>query len=86
MIYAYGNVKNSRYPYRYNDTDIKLSNNMLDYWSNFVKTGNPNREGLTEWTEWNNTDNKVMEFGDNVGMIDDKYLKLYDIFDNFLKV
>ena len=86
MIYAYGNVYKTKYKYRYNNSDIALSNDMLEYWSSFVKSGDPNREGLPEWKEWNNTDNKVMEFGTNIGMINDKYLGLYDIFDNFLKV
>jgi para-nitrobenzyl esterase len=30
-------------------TDYKLSSEMLDYWSNFAKNGNPNGHGLEEW-------------------------------------
>ncbi len=86
LIYAYGNVAKSRYGYRYNDSDIKLSNDMLKYWSNFVKTGNPNEAGLKNWSLWNETNHEIIEFGDNVGMIKDKYLALYEIFDKFLNV
>lgn len=86
MIYAYGNVKKSKYDYRYNESDIKLSEVMLDYWSSFVKTGNPNSGSNNKWELWNPTDNKVLELGNNVGMINDKYLELYKIFDNYLGV
>jgi carboxylesterase type B len=34
--------------------DYSLSDIMADYWANFVKTGNPNGEGLTEWTPFTN--------------------------------
>ena len=84
MIYAYGNVKNSKYSYRYNDSDIKLSNIMLKYWSNFAKTGNPNGSDNPKWDIWDNTPNKIMELGTNVSMIEDKYLELYEIIDEFI--
>ena len=85
MIYAYGNVKNTPYKYRYNQSDLDLSEVMLKYWSNFAKYGNPNGEGLTEWPEYNTNDYKVMELGSNVGLIDDKYLELYPIIDEFIE-
>ena len=31
------------------EDDYKLSAEMLDYWTNFMKCGNPNGNGLTEW-------------------------------------
>ena len=86
MIYAYGNVYKSPYDYRYDESDILLSNKMLNYWSNFVKVGNPNSKNLEEWKEWKNEDTNIMELGSNVGMIKDKYLDLYDIYDEFLEV
>lgn len=79
MIYAYGNVKNSSYKYRYNQSDRDLSEMMLNYWANFAKTGNPNGDNLPKWEE-----NKVMELGSNVGPIEDKYLKLYPIIEEFM--
>jgi para-nitrobenzyl esterase len=32
-----------------NAKDSKLSSRMLSYWTNFAKTGNPNRKGLPKW-------------------------------------
>ena len=29
--------------------DYELSKNMVSYWTNFMKNGNPNGEGLPEW-------------------------------------
>ena len=29
--------------------DYELSECMVNYWTNFAKTGNPNGEGLPEW-------------------------------------
>lgn len=31
------------------ERDYALSDRMMDYWTNFMKTGNPNSEGLPEW-------------------------------------
>jgi para-nitrobenzyl esterase len=35
---------------------VALSNAMIDYWSQFARTGNPNRDksGLSEWSPWSN--------------------------------
>ena len=84
MIYAYGNVKKSKYDYRYNDTDNKLSDIMLKYWSNFTKCGDPNGADLPKWDIWDNNPNQIMELGTNVSMIEDKYLELYEIIEDFI--
>jgi para-nitrobenzyl esterase len=34
---------------RYTEEDRKLSEIMIDYWTNFVKSGDPNGIGLPEW-------------------------------------
>ena len=83
----YGNVKNAERPYRYNDSDLKLSEQMSNYIMSFVKTDNPNYAGGAEWTPWSASTHKVMEFGDNVSMIDDPFTFLYGImaeYDNYL--
>lgn len=32
------------------EEDYKLSDHMVDYWSNFMKTGDPNGVGLSQWS------------------------------------
>lgn len=83
IIYAYGNVKHCEYDYRYNKSDIKLSETMLSYWSNFAKTGNPNGEGLPAWNQYTGSGDNVMELGSNVGPIADKYLELYPLLEEY---
>ena len=85
MIYAYGNVKNCKYDYRYNKDDLKLSETMLSYWSNFAKTGDPNGEGLPTWSLYSGDGDGVMELGKNVGKIDDRYLGVYPIIDRYIE-
>ena len=52
--YVLQNINEERYPAE----DIKLSDMMSTYWTNFAKSGNPNGEDLLEWpafTEQNQT-------------------------------
>ena len=36
--------------YAWTDDDFKVSETMLNYFANFIKTGNPNDGKLPEWT------------------------------------
>ena len=81
MIYAYGCLGLSKRQFAYDESDYALQDIMFNYWMNFVKTGNPNGEGLPTWSEYQNSTDQVMELGENVGKIPDKYLKAYEIFD-----
>ncbi len=46
--YAMGNLAGNKV-YDWKPEDYKVSATMEDYFANFIKTGNPNRKGLTEW-------------------------------------
>ncbi len=83
MIYAYGNLGLSERQFAYDESDYALQDIMLNYWVNFAKNGNPNSEGLPTWDEYKNNTDPVMELGKNVGKIEDKYLKAYEIFDSY---
>lgn len=48
--YVFQTLSRSWRPYTGEDYDVSLM--MCEYWSNFVKTGTPNGEGLKEWTPY----------------------------------
>jgi carboxylesterase type B len=43
-----------------------MSNQVMEYWTNFAKTGNPNSDGLVEWKldSGNNENNALWFKGD----------------------
>jgi len=49
--------------FRYTDADRRLAEAMSSYWVNFVKTGNPNGPGLTEWPAYQRDTERYLEFG-----------------------
>lgn len=79
LPYFYGNLHTQ--PQNYKDSDYKLSETIMDYIENFVRTGNPNGEGLPEWQDFSVDETRVMNLGENVGMETDVYLDLYEILD-----
>jgi len=77
MPYAYGNLW--RHGWLYTEEDFKLSDTMQQYWVNFVRTGNPNGDGLPEWERYNDSRDKVLSLDSRVEMQEDMYLKLYPL-------
>ncbi|RYD79196.1 MAG: carboxylesterase family protein [Sphingobacteriales bacterium] len=47
--YAMGNLKTNPV-YAWSPEDYKISDTMLQYFANFIKTGNPNGNGLPKWS------------------------------------
>lgn len=90
LAYAYGNLKDN--PSLYDEGDLALSDTMLSYWTNFVKTGDPNTSGdpsadkaqnLPEWKPCENTTSDILELGDEIRMTADPYAPLYPLFDMY---
>ena len=81
MPYAYGNL--DKHARLYDEEDFALSEAMQSYWVNFVKTGNPNGEGLPEWQEFSADRTKVLDFDKEIKMKENMYNDLYKIIDKY---
>lgn len=83
LVYAFGNYNRYGPSFRYNESDAALSKAMITYWSNFVKTGNPNSsdDSLVQWNTWNSVDNKLFNLDKEIKYIDDRFQGLYSILD-----
>lgn len=62
--YALHTLRNWNRPFE--QVDYDLENSMSDYWVNFVKTGNPNGEGLPEWPIFDPENPLVIELGTEI--------------------
>ncbi|TFV93054.1 carboxylesterase family protein [Algoriphagus kandeliae] len=50
----------------FEEVDYQLEETMSSYWVNFIKTGNPNGEGLPEWPQFDPENPLVIELGEEV--------------------
>ena len=78
LAYVFGNMSRSD---GYNDTDAELSNKMMDYWTNFAKTGDPNGHGLIYWPSYISASGLNMEFSDNMRINKNLFKKECDFID-----
>jgi len=49
-------------------TDLKISKEMLNFWVNFAKKGDPNEEKVTVWPVYNAKSDENIEFGDKINV------------------
>ena len=62
LWYWFGTLKNGWRPFE--EKDFNLTDAMTDYLCNFVKTGNPNGEGLVEWKPAKKGQKEVLRLGE----------------------
>lgn len=66
LWYTFGSLRDGTPPARpWEETDYRLADQVSGYWANFVKTGNPNGEGLPYWPA-STGDYTYMELGDDL--------------------
>jgi len=65
------------------DSDLKVSEIMATYWTNFAKFGNPNGNGVPNWPAFSNSSQNVMHFQENpkIGPVPDK--KALEVLDHY---
>ncbi|MFH1387217.1 MAG: carboxylesterase/lipase family protein [bacterium] len=62
LPYVFGHLKEEGY----SKVDQKLSDQIIAYWTNFAKTGDPNGPGLPVWPVYNSKGDENLEFGDKI--------------------
>lgn len=55
-------------------SDFDIAKRMVDYWANFIKTGNPNGDGLPVWVPYTEQCRMAMDLGDTNDMMDADYI------------
>ena len=65
--------------------DLKLSEIMASYWSNFAKAGDPNAPGLPQWPSCDPASHITMELGEHVGAILEASPAKLEFFRSYLK-
>lgn len=63
LAYVFGNMKKSD---GYTDTDLELSHEMMAYWVNFARTGDPNGKGHLNWPQYDGKSDINLEFSDTI--------------------
>ena len=78
MIYAFGNIPEDSS--LFDEGDRELSRVMHAAWVHFAENGDPNGTDVPEFPQ-NSTSEKLMQFGEEVGEMDEPFLRLYEILD-----
>jgi para-nitrobenzyl esterase len=61
--YVFGTMETKKLAWR--DSDRKVSELMVSYWTNFAKTGNPNGPGLAQWPVYDAKSRQVLRLDAN---------------------
>ncbi len=67
-------------------TDYEVEKTMSSYWVNFVKTGDPNGEGLPEWRNYDKKTGNILEIGDQVSLIPALFSREMNFLDDLNKI
>jgi para-nitrobenzyl esterase len=78
--YALGNLHLIS-TYDWTAADYKVSALMQDYFAQFIKTGDPNGQGLPHWPVLQSSIPKVMHIDTNARAVPEEYLKRYLLLD-----
>jgi para-nitrobenzyl esterase len=65
IIYLFGIFNIGTIPIPDTPADSSLSQDIMRYWSNFARTGNPNGPGLPDWPAYSADRGQYIELGEN---------------------
>ncbi len=77
--FVFGALDSRQLPWR--PEDRRLSEQMVAYWSNFAKTGDPNGEGLPKWPAYRKDSYQVMHLRANPAAAPDDRRARYELLD-----
>jgi para-nitrobenzyl esterase len=66
IFYVFGNLSAGYVSIPDSKADRFLSQEMMKYWTNFAKTGDPNGPGLQQWPAYTAGTGRYMEFGNEI--------------------
>jgi para-nitrobenzyl esterase len=75
--------RNELFPPSNNETET-ISRKMMDAWSSFAKTGNPNHKDIPEWSAYSNNRATIM-FDIKVEAINDPFGAERAVWDDIIK-
>ena len=78
LAYVFGNMSEAD---GYTATDRELSRQVMAYWVNFARTGDPNGPGLPPWPAYRTASDDSLEFADTVRAGKDLYKQQCDFID-----
>lgn len=81
MLFTFQHLDQRPFPWR--PQDYKLSEMMIDYWTNFAKTGDPNGPGLPHWPVFQDGKPTVMHLKDTPRPIPVPRLDLLQAMDKY---
>lgn len=79
QVYFYGNIPEKSG--LYNEADRKLSETMQQYFVRFIRTGDPNGEGLPEWPANTGAEGRLLVLDEEIRMETDPFSVLYPVLD-----
>jgi len=66
IFYLFGHFKADRVAISADKTDIALSQNMMKYWTNFARAGDPNGGDLPAWPVYTTASQQYLKLGDQL--------------------
>lgn len=79
LAYVFGNMADGE---GYTSLDLALSDQMMAYWVNFARTGDPNGPGLPSWPAYEAAGDRSLDFADEIRVEQGLYKAQGDFIDS----